>query len=69
VRKDQKVERLPLPIDIGEALVKYLRDVRPACSTRQVFIRMKGPRQGLKGKEAVCAIVCTALERAAEGGL
>ena len=62
--KDQKVERLPLPTDIGEALVKYLRDVRPACSTRRVFIRMKGPRAGLKGSEAVCAIVRTALERA-----
>jgi len=62
--KDQKVERLPLPTDIGEALVKYLRDVRPACSTRRVFIRMKGPRAGLKGSEAVGAIVRTALERA-----
>jgi hypothetical protein len=29
--KDQKVERLPLPTDIGVALVNYLRHVRPAC--------------------------------------
>ena len=62
--KDQKVERLPLPTDIGEALVKYLRDARPACSTRRVFIRMRAPWTGLKGSEAVGAIVRTTLERA-----
>ena len=62
--KDQKVERLPLPTDIGEALVKYLRDARPACSTRRVFVRMRGPWTGLKGSEAIGAIVRTTLERA-----
>ena len=62
--KDQKVECMPLPSDVGEALVKYLRDVRPACSSRRVFLRMKGPRTGLKGSEAVGAIVRTALKRA-----
>jgi integrase/recombinase XerD len=62
--KDQKAECMPLPSDVGEALVKYLRDVRPACSSRRVFLRMKGPRTGLKGSEAVGAIVRTALKRA-----
>jgi site-specific recombinase XerD len=62
--KNQKQDRLPLPTDVGAALVNYLRHVRPACSTRLAFIRMKAPRQGLKGAEAVGAIVRSALKRA-----
>jgi pimeloyl-ACP methyl ester carboxylesterase len=42
--KGQRLERLPLPKDVGTALVRYLlRRVRPACSTRNVFIRLKAP--------------------------
>ena len=47
--KGQRLERLPLPAEVGAALACYLRDVRPACATRRVFIRMKAPLQGLAG--------------------
>ncbi|MGI9099697.1 MAG: site-specific integrase [Solirubrobacteraceae bacterium] len=41
-------ERLPLPDDVGEALVGYLRDGRPHCvDTRRVFIRMIAPSRAL----------------------
>src|SRR5258708_5163963 len=46
--KGQQEAKLPLPTDVGAALVNYFRPVRPACSTRRVFIRMKAPQQGLK---------------------
>jgi integrase/recombinase XerD len=62
--KGQRVARLPLPTDVGAALVNYLRDVRPVCSTRRVFIRMKAPRRGLAGPVAICCIVHRALKRA-----
>ena len=62
--KGQRLERLPLPADAGAALARYLCDVRPACETRRVFIRMLAPQQGLAGPTAVCCIVRRALRRA-----
>ena len=61
--KGQQEAKLPLPTDVGAALVNYLRHVRPACSTRRVFIRMKAPQQGLKGNEAVGSMVRSVLMR------
>lgn len=57
-------ERLPLPWDVGEALSRYLRDARPACSTRQVFVCLRAPRRGFKAGNAVGTIVRRALARA-----
>lgn len=62
--KGQRHERLPLPKDVGAAIVHYLRHVRPTCGTRRVFIRMKAPLRGLAGPVAICCIVRRALERA-----
>lgn len=62
--KGQRLERLPLPEDVGAALACYLCEVRPACATRRVFVRMKAPLQGLAGPVAVCCIVRRALQRA-----
>jgi site-specific recombinase XerD len=61
--KGQRLERLPLPAEVGAALACYLRDVRPARATRRVFIRMKAPLQGL-ARSAICCIVRRALRRA-----
>jgi site-specific recombinase XerD len=62
--KGQRLERLPLPEDVGAALAHYLCDVRPVCATRRVFIRMQAPQQGLAGPTAICCIVRRALRRA-----
>jgi site-specific recombinase XerD len=62
--KGPRLERLPLPAEVGEALACYLRDVRPARATRRVFIRMKAPLQGLAGASAIGCIVRRALRRA-----
>jgi integrase/recombinase XerD len=46
--KGDRVERLPLPADVGEAIVEYLRDGRPAgFAGRVVFVRVKAPRRAL----------------------
>jgi len=60
----QRVDRLPLPSDVGTALVDYLRHGRPACSTRNVFIQIHAPRRALLGPSAVSCIVRRALLRA-----
>jgi integrase/recombinase XerD len=62
--KSHRQERLPLPQDVGEALVSYLRHGRPRCSSRRVFIRMQAPHKGFSSPVAICNIVRRALVRA-----
>jgi len=61
--KGPRHERLPLPTDVGTALVHYLEHARPACATRHVFVRLHAPRHGLR-LSAVCCVVRRALHRA-----
>ena len=61
--KGQRLDTLPLPKDVGAALVHYLRHARPACATRKLFIRMRAPRHGLR-LSAICCVVRRALKRA-----
>jgi site-specific recombinase XerD len=57
-------DRMPLPVDVGQALTSYLRMDRPACKTRRVFVCMKAPRSGFTGPSTVTTIVRRALDRA-----
>lgn len=57
--------RLPLPPDVGKAIVDYLQHGRPCrSSTRSVFLRAKAPFDGFSGQQSVGSIVKHALERA-----
>jgi len=56
--------QLPLPADVGEAIVAYVRHGRPASNSRRVFLRAKAPFRGLLGPSAVGSIVRHALLRA-----
>lgn len=57
--------RLPLPCDVGRAIVDYLRHGRPRSSaSRSVFLRAKAPFDAFSGQQSVGAIVKRALERA-----
>ena len=62
--KSVRHDRLPIPKDVGEALAGYLCDVRPHCSSRRVFIRLRAPLQGFTNFIAVCNIVQRAFMRA-----
>ena len=44
--KGSRYDVLPLPVDVGEALVSYLRR-RPRCESRALFVRMTAPLQEL----------------------
>ena len=61
--KSQRREPLPLPREVGEALATYLRDGRPRCSTRRVFVRVRAPHRGFAGPAAVGDLVRRALAR------
>jgi site-specific recombinase XerD len=61
--KGPKQERLPLPVDVGEALAAYLRRGRPRVAERSVFIRSRAPLEAL-GVGAVSYILHDACARA-----
>lgn len=56
--------QLPLPADVGEAIVAYLRQGRPPSTSRRVFLRVRAPIRGFLGPCAVGSIVRHALQRA-----
>lgn len=56
---------LPLPPEVGEAIVAYLQDGRPASGDRHVFLRSRAPIGAFKNSAvAVASIVKHALRRA-----
>jgi len=56
--------QLPLPAQVGEAIVAYLRHGRPRSASRRVFLRARAPNRGFLGPCAVGSIVRHALQRA-----
>lgn len=64
VGKAARVERLPLPVDVGEALSDYLVAERPTgTAAREVFLRVRAP-QGPLTAEGVGAVVASLAARA-----
>jgi site-specific recombinase XerD len=65
--KGSSVERLPLPVDVGEALADYLRHGRPEdAEGREVFVRVKAPPRALT-PPGVSQVVVGAARRAGLG--
>jgi integrase/recombinase XerD len=56
--------QLPLPKDVGGAIVAYLQDGRPRTPCRRVFLRATAPVRGFLGASAVSTVVRHALVRA-----
>jgi len=61
--KGYRVERLPLPADVGEAVAGYLRRGRPRCNEDHVFLRALAPRGPLTSV-GISTIVGAACDRA-----
>src|SRR5229473_4209781 len=61
--KGSRRERLPLPADVGEALVAYLHGGRPRAGCRTVFLRLNAPITGLT-VSGVTTVVYRACARA-----
>jgi len=45
--KGSRLDRLPLPCDVGEAIVDYLREGRPRVTDRALFITAHAPLRGI----------------------
>lgn len=57
-------DQLPLPHEVGQALANYLQNVRPNCSTRHVFVRLRAPLRGFIHGAAIGTVVRRALNAA-----
>ncbi|MCA1679552.1 MAG: site-specific integrase [Actinobacteria bacterium] len=65
--KGERSERLPLPVDVGEAIVGYLRDGRPVSAQgRTLFLRVVAPHCALT-TGGVTQVVVAAARRAGLG--
>jgi site-specific recombinase XerD len=61
--KGRKRVRMPLPPDVGAAIVAYLRNGRPKSSCRGLFVRTLAPHTGFASASAISWIAKTALDR------
>ncbi|MFK0297429.1 site-specific integrase [Streptomyces sp. NPDC090442] len=61
--KGSRIERLPLPTEVGETLAGYLTDSRPRCSATAVFVTARAPYQALTGT-CIRAVMRRACDRA-----
>ena len=65
--KGDRHERLPLPADVGEAVVAYLSGFRPAATPgREVFLGTRAPHRALT-RGAVTQVVARASHRCGLG--
>jgi len=62
--KSRRLDRLPLPKDVGEALARYLRYGRARCPTRRVFVRTRAPLGGFMDSSAIYSMVRRAFDAA-----
>ncbi len=66
--KSRRVEVLPLPVDVGEALAEYVRDDRPRVERRAVFVAVNAPHGPLT-PATVGRVVAAAARRAGVSGV
>jgi site-specific recombinase XerD len=62
--KGRQRARMPIPPDVGAAVVAYLRDGRLTSSGRRLFLRSLAPKIGFASGCAITMIAKNALERA-----
>ena len=55
---------LPLPEEVGKAIVDYLQNGRPECPDRALFLRVLAPIRSLGAPQTIATIVHAAVNRA-----
>jgi site-specific recombinase XerD len=66
--KGRQRTRMPIPPDVGAAVVSYLRDGRPKSPSRRLFLRTLAPHVGFASGCAITMIAKTAFDRASIHG-
>lgn len=54
--KQRRVQQFPLVRPVGDAIIRYLREARPRCSQREIFLAIKPPVRPLSAS-SITAIV------------
>lgn len=62
--KGRRMDRLPLPPDIGRAIAAYLQHGRPQSGCRHVFLRTVAPFNGFRGPASLTSVIVRVLRRA-----
>ena len=62
--KSKNAAALPLPQDVGDALLQYIQSARPRVNTDRVFLRSTAPNEPLADPASISSIVASALKRA-----
>lgn len=55
--KGQRHDRLPIPPDVGEAIIRYLREERTSTTTRTLFVTHRAPNRPFKDSQVINAIL------------
>jgi integrase/recombinase XerD len=62
--KSRRTVHLPLPQDVGDALLEYLERARPHVDDQHVFLRSSAPYQAFSRSRGISDVVRLALQRA-----
>lgn len=62
--KGRREVLLPLPQDVGDAVLAYLQQGRPTVAISRLFLTAQAPVQTFRGPSSISAVVRRALERA-----
>ncbi len=62
--KTRRSVALPLPQDVGDAVLHYIRTARPTAATSKLFLCLNAPHRPFADSSAVSMIVAAALKRA-----
>jgi len=62
--KGGQLAQLPLPVDVGDAIVDYIKNGRPRTEIRKMFLSAQAPIHGFACNRRISMLVGEALERA-----
>lgn len=67
--KSARAVRLPLPQDVGDAILAYIERARPTVVDKHLFLCLKAPYRPFAGASIICWIVKKAVDRAGLTGI
>ena len=67
--KTRRPDRLPLPQDVGDAILAYLASARPQVDEEHLFLRVQAPFRPFSSSAEIAGIVSRVLERGSIEGL
>lgn len=67
--KSRRPDRLPLPQDVGDAILDYLERARPPISEERLFVRVQPPFRPFSSSAEIAGIVARVFDRGAIEGV